>query len=122
MFSKLAATKKTICRYKSTLQYNGIRKILVETLLVVQRQSLCLPMQEVGVQSLVWKLRSHMPLGQKTKAKKRSNGVTNSIKTLKMIHIKKIFIEKKKRISGGVGLCVYTLKVRVYKTKILVVY
>ena len=78
-------------------------------------------MQEVGVQSLVGKLRSHMPLGQKIKAKNRSNGVTNSIKTFKMIHIKKIFIEKK-RISGGVGLCVYALKVRVYKIKILVIY
>ena len=34
-------------------------------------------------------LRSHMPHSQKTKTQNRSNIVTNSIKTLKMVHIKK---------------------------------
>ena len=54
-----------------------------------------LPMQGVWVQSLVRKLRSHISLGQKTKTWNRSSIVTNSRKTLKMVHIKK----KKKR--GG---------------------
>ena len=39
-----------------------------------------------------------------------------------MIHIKKIFIYKKKKNIRRVGLCVYALKVRVYKIKILVIY
>ena len=34
---------------------------------------LTLPMQEVGVQSLVRELRSHMPFGQNPKTSKRSN-------------------------------------------------
>ena len=34
-------------------------------------------------------LRSHMPWGQKTKTKNRSNFVKNSIKTLKMVQKKK---------------------------------
>ena len=46
-----------------------------------------------------------LPLGQKNKAKNKSNGVTNSIKTLKMICIKKTFIEKKEYQEGWV--CVY---------------
>ena len=39
-----------------------------------------------------WGAKIHMPHGQKTKKKKkkrRNNFVTNSIKTLKMVHIKK---------------------------------
>ena len=46
-------------------------------------------MQVVLVQPLVGKLRSHMACGQETKTQNRSNVVTNSIKTLKMVHIKK---------------------------------
>ena len=49
-------------------------------------------MQEVGVQSLVGKLRSHMLVAKKKKkykAQNRSNTVTNSIKTFKMVYIKK---------------------------------
>ena len=42
-------------------------------------------MQGLQVPSLVGELRSHMPRGQKKKIDK----VTNSMKTLKMIHIKK---------------------------------
>ena len=38
-----------------------------------------------------------MPCGQKTKTYNRSNIVANSITTLKMVHIKQIFKEKKKR-------------------------
>ena len=45
-------------------------------------------MQRVQVQALVGELRSHMPQGQKTKTENRNNIVTNSIKTLKMVHIK----------------------------------
>ena len=40
-------------------------------------------------------LRSHMPQGQKTKTQNRSNLVTDSIKTLKMVYIKK----KKKELD-----------------------
>ena len=44
----------------------------------------------VTVPALVRKLRSHLPQGQNTKdMKNRSNIVTNSIKTFKMVHIKK---------------------------------
>ena len=49
------------------------------------------------VQSLVGELRSHMPQGQKTKTYSRSNIVTNSIKTLKIVHIKKKIFKKKKK-------------------------
>ena len=45
-------------------------------------------MQGVQVQSLVEDLRSHMPHSQKTKHE-TSNILTNSIMTLKMVHIKK---------------------------------
>ena len=49
---------------------------------VVQWLRLCLPMQEVWVQSLLKELRSHMPYSQKTKTENRSD-ITNSKKTLK---------------------------------------
>ena len=47
-----------------------------------------LPMQGAWVQSLGRGLRSHMPNGQKTTTQNRSSIVTNSIKTLKMVHIR----------------------------------
>ena len=47
-----------------------------------------LPMQGVKVRSLVEVPRSHVPCGQKTKAKNRNN-VTNLINTLKTVHVKK---------------------------------
>ena len=47
-------------------------------------------MQGVQVCSLVGELRSHMPRSQKTKTENKSKVVTNSMKTLKMVHIKKI--------------------------------
>ena len=62
---------------------------MAETRLVVQWLRLRLPMQEVGMWPLVRELRAYTPLGQETKTENRSNIVTNSIKTLKMIHIKK---------------------------------
>ena len=43
----------------------------------------------VWAQSLVWKLRFHLPCGQKMKTWSRSNIVTNSIKTFKMVKKKK---------------------------------
>ena len=51
-------------------------------------------MQGVRVESLVVALRSYMSCGQKTKTQKRSNTVTNSIKPLKLVHIKKSFKQK----------------------------
>ena len=56
------------------------------TSLAVQQLRLHLPMQGVGVQSLVRELRSHMPHSQKKKKRqniKQNNIGTNSIKTLK---------------------------------------
>ena len=51
---------------------------------------LILPVQGVWVQSLVRELRPHMPQGPKNQnTNNRSNIVTNSIKTFKMIHFKK---------------------------------
>ena len=46
-------------------------------------------MQGVQVQFLVGELRSHMSHSQKTKKWNSNNTVTNSIKPLKMIHLKK---------------------------------
>lgn len=40
------------------------------------------------VRSLVGELRSHMPCSQNTKTENRNNNVTNSIKILKIVHIK----------------------------------
>ena len=65
------------------------KKKVTWTSLPVQGLRLLLPMYRVQVQSLVEKLRSHIPPGQKNKTENRSNVVTNSKKTLKMIHIKK---------------------------------
>ena len=59
-----------------------------------------IPMQTEQIQSLVGELRFHMPQGQKTKTfkkkkkKTRNNIVINSKNTLKMFHIKKIFLRK----------------------------
>ena len=61
------------------------------TSLVVQWLRLHLPAHGVWVWSLLGEQRSHMHCSQKTKTENRSNIVTNSIKALKMVHIKKIF-------------------------------
>ena len=53
------------------------------------RRDFPLPMQGVHVCSLVGELRSQVPCSQRNK-NKRSNIVTNSIQTLKMVHSKKI--------------------------------
>ena len=60
-----------------------------EPSLAVQWLRLPLPLQRVWVQSLVGELKSHMTQGQKPEHKTTGNIATNSIKTLKMIHIKK---------------------------------
>jgi len=69
------------------------------TSLAVQWLRLPLPLQRVWVQSLVRELKSHMSQGQKPEHKTTGNIVTNSIKTLKMIHIKKKNHVKKKTES-----------------------
>ena len=71
------------------------------TSLAVQWLRLRLPMQGVWVQSLVGELGSHMPHGQKKQTNiknpiKQKQHCTNSIKTLKMVHIKKILKKKLK--------------------------
>ena len=65
------------------------------TSLVVQRLILHLPMQGVQFQSLVTEPRSYMPCSQKAKTLNRNNIITNSIKTLKLDHIKKILKKNK---------------------------
>ena len=62
---------------------------------MVQWLRLHLPMRGVWVRSLVRELRSHIPCGQKNQKHKTSNTVTNSIKILKMVHVKKKKILKK---------------------------
>ena len=42
-----------------------------------------------GFEPWSWKLRSHMALSQKNQNIKQKQNVTNSIKTLEMVHIKK---------------------------------
>ena len=72
--------------------HSPLSKMIGGTSLVVQGLRSCFPTQVVQIPSLVRELRPHMPFGQKKQnLKNRSTIVTNSIKTLKMIHIKKIF-------------------------------
>ena len=63
---------------------------------MVQWLRLHLPMQGVQAQSLVEELRPHIPRCQKAKTQNSSVVVTNSINTLKMVHIKNIYIFKKR--------------------------
>ena len=65
------------------------------TSLVVQWLGFHPPLQGVRFQSLVGKPESHMPRGQGTKPQNRGNVVTNSTKTLKMVHIKKKILKKR---------------------------
>ena len=57
-------------------------------------QWLRLPMQEVWVRSLVRELRPLASRDKKTKTQNRSNIVTDSIKTLETVHIKKKIFKK----------------------------
>jgi len=65
------------------------------TSLVVQWLRLHLPMLGVRVRSLIGELRSHIPHGQETKTLNRSNIVTNSIKTLKMVGMISVHFQSK---------------------------
>ena len=71
--------------------YLFFKKIILKhclgTSLAAQGLRLRCPMQGAQVQLLVRELRSHMPHGQKTKTYSRSNIVTNSVKTLKVVYI-----------------------------------
>ena len=63
-----------------------------------QWASLHLPVQGLWVQSLVRELRSHMPCGQRNQNIKQQQYSNNSIKTLKMVYIKKKKIKVLKKI------------------------
>ena len=66
--------------------------------MVAQGLRLHLSMQGAQVQSLLRELRFPHAWGPKPKTKNRNNIVTNSMKTFKMVYIKK---KKKKSISPG---------------------
>ena len=70
------------------------RENVVGTSLVIQWLRLHVPKQGMQVRSLARKLRPHKHWGQKTKMWNRSNTVTNTIKTLKMVHIKKNLVKE----------------------------
>ena len=65
------------------------------TSLVDQWLRLRLPIEGVSVLSVVGELGSYMSPGQKTKTQNRSNLVTNSVKSSKLVHIK-LSLKKKK--------------------------
>ena len=60
-------------------------------------------MQGLWVWSLVEELSSHMLLGQKPKTWDRKNIITNSIKTLKMVHNKKRKKKERKKLRRNWG-------------------
>ena len=94
-----------------------VKKWTSRTSLVVQWLRLPFPMQEVWVQSLVKELRSNMPHSQKPKTSNRSNIVTNSIKTLKTVHIKKNkknFEKEKKGASIFVSIYLVILLLHIF--------
>ena len=62
------------------------------TSLVLPWFRFCLPMPGLPVRSLAGELRSHLPCSQKTKT--WSNIERNSVKTLKMVHIKKKKVDR----------------------------
>lgn len=69
------------------------------TPLVDQWLRLCLPIEGVSVLSVVGELGSYMSPGQKTETQNRSNLVTNSVKTSKLVHIKLSLKKKKARVD-----------------------
>ena len=87
--------------FSNTLSPFPIKDKSLGVSLVGQWLRPCLPMQGVQVQPLVGELRSHMPFGQKPKHK-TSNIVANSIKSVKMAHIKSL---KKKKKGQSFQLC-----------------
>ena len=97
--------EKTINQAKNWGKHFLIKMNLWGTSLLVQCLRLCLPMQGVWVQCLIGKLRSpHMAWGQETKTENRNNIIANSVKTYKMIHIKRTSKNnKKKSVSKDTG-------------------
>ena len=81
----------------STAKKEKKKKAALGTWLTIQWIRLCLAMQVVQVRSLIGEVRSHMPHSQKIKTESTSNTVTKSVKTLKMVHIKK---KKEKKKEG----------------------
>ena len=73
------------------------KKPTTGTSLAAQWLRLCLPLQGLWVQSLFGQQRSHVPRGQKSKTWNRNNTLTDSIKTLKIVHIKNKKNRKKKK-------------------------
>ena len=63
------------------------------------------PMKWVWIQSQVRELRFHLPRGGPPPKKRCKNIVTNSTKTLKMVHVKKIFLKNK--YNSGLVYLVY---------------
>ena len=59
------------------------------TSLVIQWVWLHLPVRGVQVWSLIGEPRSHLPCGQRAKNVKQKQYLTNSVKTVKMVHVKK---------------------------------
>ena len=91
------------------LNDSSFKKQICGTSLVVQWLGLCFPMWG-WFQFLVSEIGSHMPQGQKARSMNgRNSNVTNSMKTFKMIPIKKNLKQKKKkktndlRIKTGAG-------------------
>ena len=70
----------------------------MEVLPWVQWLKLYLPTQGVRVCYLVGELISHMPRSQNTKTENRNDIVSDSMKTLKMVHIKKNLKKKKESV------------------------
>ena len=93
VLAHILSVRWTTCQVSVRLFYSFLeftftfKTLHFRTFLVVQWFRLRLPMQGVQVWSLVGELGSYMPPGQKTKTWNKSNIVTNSIKTLKMVHM-----------------------------------
>ena len=94
VLAHILSVRWTTCQVSVRLFYSFLeftftfKTLHFRTSLVVQWFRLRLPMQGVQVWSLVGELGSYMPPGQKNKTWNRSNIVTNSIKDLKIVHIK----------------------------------
>ena len=94
VLAHILSVRWTTCQVSVRLFYSFLeftftfKTLHFRTFLVVQWFRLRLPMQGVQVWSLVGELGSYMPPGQKTKTWNKSNIVTNSIKDLKIVHIK----------------------------------
>ena len=80
-------------------------------------------MQGVQVQSLAWKLRSHLPsLPKKQNIDNRSDIVINPIKTLKMVYKKKKILKKREREREKPNLFIIKLVVNLPRQGIFTKY